>query len=157
MTVEYKLSPQLIESSIKQIIRHEGKRLDVYLDTEGLETVGIGHLLTSDDPWQLGDTISEDECSSLFKKDWEQATEECIKFFESHNCWNNLTDTRKEVLINMTFNLGIPRLSKFKRMIKAIKNNWFLVASDEMKDSKWYHQVGSRADELIFNMRHGTS
>ena len=57
------------------------------------------------------------------------------------------------VLVNMVFNLGRPRLSKFKNMLAAVNANDYHLAAEEMIDSKWYRQVGRRSEELVEIMR----
>jgi len=47
------------------------------------------------------------------------------------------------------FNLGYPRLSKFKNMKRAVDNRDWTQTAIEMKDSKWYRQVTNRAKRLI--------
>jgi lysozyme len=55
----------------------------------------------------------------------------------------------------MCFNLGHPRLSKFKNFIHAMQvSNWEL-AAEEMMDSKWATQVGDRAKRLRDRMLKG--
>jgi lysozyme len=49
----------------------------------------------------------------------------------------------------MSFQLGKPRLSKFKKMIAAVEDmNWEKMA-DEMQDSTWRWQTPNRAQRLI--------
>jgi lysozyme len=56
-------------------------------------------------------------------------------------------------MANMMFNLGYPRFCKFKKMIKAVKDEDWLEAAEQMQDSRWYKQVTNRADRLILRMR----
>ena len=63
------------------------------------------------------------------------------------------TPTAQRVLVNMAFNLGRNRLSKFKNMLKAVNEGDYQKAADEMVDSKWYRQVGRRSEELVEMMR----
>jgi lysozyme len=49
----------------------------------------------------------------------------------------------------MCFQLGRPRLSKFKKMIAAVEDmNWEKMA-DEMENSRWFQQTKNRAKRLI--------
>jgi lysozyme len=57
------------------------------------------------------------------------------------------------VIANMMFNLGLPRFSRFKKMIRAIELGDWQSAADEMIDSKWYQQVTARARRLEAAMR----
>ena len=49
----------------------------------------------------------------------------------------------------MRFNLGPSRFRRFKKMIAAVKEKDFSRATEEMKDSNWYRQVGKRAETLF--------
>ena len=48
----------------------------------------------------------------------------------------------------MCFNMGSPRVSKFKKMLGALKVQDYQTASKEMLDSKWANQVPNRARRL---------
>ena len=56
------------------------------------------------------------------------------------------------ILCNMMFNMGRPRLSKFKKMNEAITNEDWIEASVQMEDSRWYNQVTNRAKRLVERM-----
>jgi len=62
--------------------------------------------------------------------------------------WRSLNDNRQRVIANMCFNLGHPRLSKFKKFIQAMQISDWERAAEEMLDSKWSSQVGDRALRL---------
>lgn len=53
------------------------------------------------------------------------------------------------VLVDMRFNLGPGRFRQFKEMIAAVKDQEFGRAGAEMKDSRWYNQVGQRSHTLV--------
>jgi lysozyme len=55
----------------------------------------------------------------------------------------------------MAFNLGVPRLCKFKKMWAAVHAKQFDVAAKEMLDSRWAKQVKSRSTKLAHAMHHG--
>jgi GH24 family phage-related lysozyme (muramidase) len=59
----------------------------------------------------------------------------------------------QRVLVNMAFNLGRNRLSKFKNMLRYVNEGNYLMAANEMIDSKWYTQVGRRSKELVDIMK----
>ena len=67
--------------------------------------------------------------------------------------FEGLDDARKNVLIDMRFNLGPNRFRQFKKMIAAVHQKDFQRASEEMKDSNWYRQVGKRSEKLCEMMR----
>ena len=51
------------------------------------------------------------------------------------------------------FNLGRPRLSKFAGMKRGVDSKDWDAAADEMVDSRWYRQVGPRAERLVERVR----
>ena len=57
------------------------------------------------------------------------------------------------MIANMMFNMGRPRLSKFKGMKRGVDSRDWNAAADEMVDSAWYRQVTNRADRLVERMR----
>lgn len=134
----------------KQLTEDEGKRLKVYLDTKGLPTVGIGHLVTKDDDLSIGDTITEEKCLTLFKQDVDTAIKSCYKLFKD---FASQPEEVKQIVVNMCFNLGVTRLAGFKKFIKAIDIKDYQKAALEMMDSKWYKvDVPARAGRLVKRM-----
>lgn len=127
------------------LTRHEGLRLKPYKCTSGKLTIGIGRNLEN-----VG--ISESEAIFLLENDIRRAYGGVKTIIPNFIILN---DVRQEVLVNMCFNLGVNRLSKFKKMIKAIKVMDFEKASVEMLDSLWAKQVGRRSKELSKAMKFG--
>ena len=74
---------------------------------------------------------------------------------EKHPCVIELDEVRQRIIIDMAFNMGVPRLGKFKKMWKAIDNKDFPSAKIEMLDSRWAKQVGNRAVRLSNAMETG--
>jgi len=128
---------------IEQLMRHEGYRQFPYKDTVGKLTIGVGRNL--DD---VG--ISEDEAAYLLDNDITVARHELLFAFPA---FSQMQPVRQDALINMVFNMGITRFKGFKNMIAALVEQNYQLAADEMLDSKWARQVGSRADELAYQMR----
>jgi lysozyme len=129
----------------RQLVNDEGVRLDAYLDTLGILTVGVGHKVLSVDDLKLGDTISEQQCEWFFNTDLDSAIAECKKLVP---IFDELPEAAQEVLVNMCFNMGAKKLSKFHKFLGALQADDYLAAADEMKDSAWYGEVGARAKRL---------
>ena len=131
----------------------EGCKYEVYLDHLGLPTFGIGHLITEKDPEHqmgMGTPVDEIRVNEAFEQDVHVTIGECQKLFDD---WDELPETVRLITANMMFNMGRPRLSKFKKMIQAVKDKDWLEAGEQMQDSRWYKQVTNRADRLISRMR----
>ncbi len=134
--------------------------------TLGINTIGIGRNL--DDrgiskeelDWMdiptidhiFSDGITEADAVYLAQNDVQIVEEELVR---AHPCVDELDAVRQLVLIDMAFNLGVPRLCKFKKMWAAIHENKFDVAAKEMLDSRWANQVKSRSTKLAHAMHHG--
>ena len=62
-------------------------------------------------------------------------------------------DIIKGVIIEMCFQLGKPRVMKFKKMWEALKNKDVETASKEMIDSNWHKQTTKRCESLADVMK----
>ena len=131
----------------------EGCVNSIYLDHLNLKTVGIGHLLTEwDEEYDkpVGTPVSEERVNELFDKDVQVTIEECEQLFGN---FQDLPEEVQQILANMMFNLGRPRLSKFRRLCKAVAERDWQEAAVQMEDSKWHKQVPNRANRLISRMK----
>jgi lysozyme len=151
---------------IDKLIEHEGLVLTVYQDSLGIDTIGIGRNLEDrgiskeeldymDIPsmavvYEHG--ITEADARYLAENDVQIVEEELVR---SHPCVDRLDSVRQLVLMDMAFNMGVPRLCKFKNMWNAIHNEDFPNAAKEMLDSRWAIQVKSRATKLANAMHNG--
>jgi len=150
---------------IKQIAHHEGVVLKVYKDSLGFDTVGIGRNLkhrgiadlelahldkTMNEVYEKGITI--EEAYFLADRDVEIVEKELAS---SRPIVLELDAIRQRVLVDMGFNMGIPRLNKFFRMWSAVNEQDYENAAAEMQDSLWAEQVKSRSDNLAYAMEYG--
>jgi len=131
----------------------EGCKYEIYLDHLGLPTFGIGHLILSSDMeygQEVGTPVSEDRVNECFAKDVEVVLSECSQLYPR---FAFLPEEAQLIIANMMFNMGRPRLSKFKGMKAAVDAGDYHRAAVEMVDSRWYQQVTNRADRLVARMR----
>ena len=144
---------ELIEIVKEDLVRHEGYVAEIYLDTEQLPTFGIGHLVTEDDMehgWPVGTPVTDERILDVFHKDCDVAYKDACALVL--NFAGQAPDAQR-VLVNMAFNLGRSRLSKFKNMLRYVNEGNYAMAANEMIDSKWYNQVGRRSKELVDIMK----
>ena len=137
----------------KELEIDEGVKYEIYLDHLGLPTFGIGHLVTKSDPEfgePVGTPVDKDRCIEAFSKDLETVMSDCYKLYSD---FDDLPEEVKRIIANMMFNMGRPRLSKFKGMKRGVDARDWNAAADEMVDSRWYRQVTKRADRLVERMR----
>jgi lysozyme len=124
-----------------ELIRDEGLRLKVYKDSEGIETIGVGRNL------QKG--ITREEAMYLLGNDVKNSIADANTF----PWFEDLSDVRQRVVVNMIFNMGLNKFRGFKQTIKHIAAGEYSEAAKEMLDSKWAGQVGLRAVRLSQMMR----
>jgi len=140
-----------IELCKAEIKRHEGEVLEIYEDSLGYKTLGIGHLCQPNDPeysWKVGTKVSQEVVNMYYEQDFQKHYQEAVHVYGSYEDFQNLPEPIQRVLVNMCFNLGGTRFSKFKNMLRACKeHNWEQMAA-EMENSRWYSQVGRRSQEL---------
>tara|TARA_Y100001937_G_scaffold17873_1_gene24730 strand:- start:58 stop:498 length:441 start_codon:yes stop_codon:yes gene_type:complete len=142
-----------IEEFKKEIEIDEGCKYEIYLDHLNLPTFGIGHLILDSDPEsgeEVGTPVSEDRVSECFNKDVHTVLSDCEKLYED---FYTLPEEVQRIIANMMFNMGYPRLSKFKGMKAGVDARDWQQAADEMVDSRWYNQVTNRAERLVKRMR----
>lgn len=131
-----------MESFEDMLIRHEGTTHRMYLDSEGVPTIGTGHNLLR--------PISHAAVRQIFHDDVAEATQACRQAFP---WFSELDEPRQWVLINMCFNLGLTRLQGFDQFLGAVERGDYDTAATEMLDSLWAKQVKKRAQELAALMR----
>jgi lysozyme len=137
-----------IETLREQLKVDEGVKYEIYKDHLGYPTFGIGHLITEDDPEHGepdGTEISEDRVNEIFESDVAKFVSEAKILFPD---LDELPDVAQQVIVNMAFNMGRPRLSKFKNFIAGVNDRDWTRAAEEMMDSRWADQVGARATRL---------
>jgi lysozyme len=155
-----------------QLILHEGLRLEVYKCPAGYWTVGVGRnlegkpLTDEEQEHILGCSgltpdqvisilkergVTKDEALFLLANDIKDA----VKDLSNFDWFENLDPVRKKVVIDMRYNLGPTRFRQFRRMIAALSVGDYKIASWEMMDSKWYHEVGNRSKRLVRMMATG--
>ena len=129
-----------------QLIKHEGLVLNPYKCTSGALTIGVGRNLDARG-------ISKAEAMYMLDND----LKECINQLQTHlsDIYVTLNETRRLVLVNMCFNLGIFGLLQFRKTLAFLRAKDYESASKEMLNSKWATQVGNRAKELAEMMRKG--
>lgn len=145
-----------VETVTKQIAIDEDVRLKPYDDATGKElkagdtiigkiTIGAGRNLSD-----VG--ISEYEAMVLNTGDLRRTIRDLDNAFP---WWRTMTDARQDALQNICFNVGLTRLLTFKKALTFLQAGRWDAAAAEFKDSKWYGQVGQRAERIIKQIAQG--
>ena len=122
-----------IDKLREQLKIDEGCVYELYNDHLGYATFGIGHLVVE-----------------AFEQDVQTVLSDCAILYPD---FDELPEEAQQVIANMMFNMGRPRLSKFKGMKRGVDSRDWNAAADEMVDSAWYRQVTNRADRLVERIR----
>lgn len=136
------ITPELLAS----VKIHEGRKLRAYEDSLGVWTIGYGT--------NLQELEIDDELATKWLYDKLRQAEASAR---GYPWFNNLNQARKDVIVEMLYNLGLPRFDKFVKLKRALSEQKWDAAAAEMLDSEWHKQVGVRAERLARQMETGES
>jgi len=136
--------------AIEMVKEHEGRRLDVYIDSEGYKTVGYGHLIDGGSPedirnLKVGDTISEERAHQLFLEDYNHHKQAAMKI----PGFSQASPQQQAALIDLTFNMGPAWYQGFPKFTEAFSKGDYEEAANQLKSSTWYGQVGRRSPTIV--------
>jgi len=134
-----------MEDVKKMVIRHEGIRTKPYKDSLGLWTVGVGHLIGDGKslPPEWNREFSQQEVMNLFEQDFAHH----VDIAEKGPGYMSANDSAKGGFIDLSFNLG-KWWTVMKQAAKRAAGGDYVGTAEELKDSKWFTQVGNRAKEV---------
>jgi len=142
------------EAVYEQLKIDEGVEYVIYNDHLGYPTFGVGHLVLESDEEcgkPVGTPVTEERVRACFERDLDTSISECGTLY-GEGAFGELPDEVQQILVNMMFNMGRPRLSKFKNFNSAIAEGDWPRAAVEGRDSIWYRQVTNRAERLMSRM-----
>lgn len=144
-----------VNEAMRMKIHYEDIILKAYKCVAGKWTIGIG-CTTYEDSKKVReqDVISLKKAVDLFEFHYTKAEEHLrILFF-----WDELEqmgEVRKNVLIDLIFNMGLAGVKKFPKMLKALREGDWEEAGEQLKDSLYYKQVGQRAVDNVQRLKEG--
>ena len=143
------------------IIKHEGKKACVYLDTKGIKTIGVGYNMQNKDAPEVFEKIGADykkfingpvtksnvpcNCSSvpcltdeqivsLLDISLKTAIEDAQKVIPT---FNSLCCPVQNVMVDMSFTLGGPGFAAFTTFAKLVTRQYWKAAGDDLTTSLW--------------------
>ena len=139
-----------LEAIKKEIKQEEGFSNKVYFDILGYGTIGFGHLVTPLDKFKEGVVYDNKELEKVFEYDFQIAYQDGMSLTKDID----IPDEAKEIVIHMCFQMGKPKVSKFKKMFEALNKKDDDSAANEMLDSLWSKKhTPARAERLAKRMR----
>ena len=139
------MSPESRKKLRELLYQEEGYRQYPYFDTRGNETIGIGRNLKANG-------ISLSEAYHLLDNDIDYFSE---RLETTLAAFKKLDETRKIVLVDMCFNLGLKGLLGFKKMLAAVQRQDWDTAAKEILASNAALQTGKRYQKLSQMMKTG--
>ena len=135
----------------QEIIDHEGGIiLKPYKDHLGNWTIGAGHLVKEREKHEFRDGITYEIGLKLFLVDYMIAKRDMQTFLKP--C-GDMPAIVQEVCLEAVFQLGLPNFQNFVKFKKALSDENWSKAIEEMRDSRWYKQTPNRVEALIKKMK----
>jgi|ERR1700733_9172852 len=142
---------------------HEGLRLKVYFDTKGLQTIGYGFNLNAPGAasicTQLGLdyaglragtlSLTQDEANAVFQYQLGIVLSQASRIFPNYA---SMPEKVKAVVCDLLF-MGEATFLEFHQTIAALKAYDWKAAADNLEDSLWYRQTGTRGIENVALLR----
>lgn len=149
-----------MDDIVQRLVLHEGVSLKAYYCPAGYLTIGVGrnletNPLTKDEVKVCGDYmhgITKNAAFYLLRNDIDRVTKECKKKIPF---WEQLDDERKYALLDMSFQLGIGGVLKFKKMLAAMGVGNWKEAAAQCLDSKYAQQTPTRAKRIARTIETG--
>ena len=145
------------------IALNEGVKPKVYRDSKGHRTIGVGFNLEDAGNRRMlkkegininelfkGRELDKREIKTLYNHSLTQAFNDAQKFDKG---FAKRPESVKKAIVDMSFNLGLTKLNKFKKMREGLEANDYSTAADEMVDSEWFKQIKSRGPRTVGLMR----
>ena len=133
---------------IEMLRKHEGVETHAYNCTANKTTIGVGRNIEAGS----GIGLSDDEIDYLLANDVQRVEAELLQAF---TWYEDLNDARKDAMMDVCFNIGLPRLKLFKKALAAMSRSHYEIAAVELLDSRWAVQVGQRAMTISEIIRTG--
>jgi lysozyme len=159
LTTEELFANNYIETGKKLTKNYEGYSPKIYIDTVGKKTVGYGFNISDT---RIADflpinvvkglrPLEKEEADVIFDKLYSQAHKDAMSYLNKE-VFNSLSNNQKNVITDMAYNMGINKLSQFKKLKAALTEKNYTNAVNELKNSNWYKQVGRRSKEHLIRI-----
>jgi lysozyme len=140
--------------------RFEGIQLAAYEDTLGYRTIGYGHNmekvgskelflrlgLSWKDLYTGKSYLTLAQAEKIYLADYAVAVKDAMIVFKS---FKDQPEIIQRIMVDLSFNMGRTKLSKFYATIEALNNKDYKQAAKQLLNSRWYGQVGRRSKEII--------
>lgn len=129
----------MVASVIDLLTRDEGEVLHVYLDSRGIQTLGIGRRVD-----EKGG-ISRVEARFLLVNDIQLCTDDLTI---NYGWFKKLTPVRQAVLLSMRFVFGHGGLNGWPTFLSQMESGAYNEAAANLRTSQWHGQAPQRVEQL---------
>lgn len=126
----------------KHVSQFEGDRDDVYVDSTGNPTVGIGHKVVPADQLKVGDRISATRKEALWRADSEKALSAARAQMRAAGLDDD--DEFLAPLASVNFQLGTGWHYDHVKTWELVKAGKYIAAAREAQNSKWFKDTPIR-------------
>lgn len=145
--IDRKIDVEPTEKFLKDVKNREGFRNKVYLDGEGILTVGFGHKLVGEEKikYKVGDRVPDNILNEWLKKDSKTAWLGALKQSEDLGIEDlDFIDS----LASVNYQLGTSWFKIHKKTWKFLQNREYDEAAVEAADSDWFKQTPTRVEDF---------
>jgi lysozyme len=147
---------------IQRLMLNEGVRNKAYYCPAGKLTIGIGRNL-DDNPLTeeeiavighncRGKCITNEQAAYLCRNNIAQVKAQLDRELP---WWRTLDIDRQFVMIDLCFNMGIKKLLTFQKTLNSIATGYYIIAGEQLMQSKYAKQVGVRARRNAYALKTG--
>lgn len=108
-----------------------GMQLQMYQDSAGYDTIGVGHLVMDSERELFANGITEETGRRLLREDMEEAQDAVHRLVQVH-----LSDNQKDALISFIFNVGVGAFRRSTLLRKLNTGDYAAVPSELMRWTK---------------------
>lgn len=143
-------------SLIESIKVNEGFRANIYQCTAGVDTVGYGFNVNylEEDELALNNGVVEPMTPEVAHKILELKLEKLkVALIREFSWVEQKPVIVQEALLEMAYQLGIPKMKSFSQTLTYIKEDNYQQAAINLRKSKWAKQTPKRVENLIRSLQ----
>lgn len=141
--------PAYSNSGAELTKKFEGFRATPYVDTVGVRTIGYSFNMKACKI--KGGYMTKQTADKLFAKKYAEAEQVAKRF--AGQAWDGLAISAKVCLVDMAYNLGEARLSKFRTLRVSVQDYNYKNMANSIENSLYAKQVKGRAKYHIKKIR----
>lgn len=143
-------------SLIESIKINEGFRANIYQCTVGVDTIGYGFNVNylEQDELALNNGVVEPMTPEVAHKILELKLEKLkVALIREFSWVEQKPVIVQEALLEMAYQLGIPKMKSFSQTLTYIKEDNYQQAAINLRKSKWAKQTPKRVENLIRSLQ----